>query len=432
MSDCGRDEEGGASEPSEVQVSVVAGDGTASGARGSALAVESFLIDDSAALGGVGQAPAAPPSRPPSPAIAGAAVPGRGVVAAASTVVLRGPAPARTPHQLADLLARAAGGAGLPAPVLRELGSATGTWLQGERRSSPATQAGYIREVAWWLTWVIARALNPVDTSHIEADLYAAALRAQGLKNATRARRLSAVSSWYAYLNRTGLATRNPFGPGMDRPRVSQYSTTRGISADDMERMLAYAQVHETPRTTALLTLMFSTGCRVGSVTDTTVGSLGHDSGHRTIDLPVKGGTAKRFVLPPLAADAIDAYLKQRQEQGVSLSGGAPLFATRTGRPVDQPYVFRLVRRIAAAAGVQGADRLSPHSARHGVATVLLGGHPLHVVQDFLGHANPATTRRYDEDRESLHRSPAYDLGQTLSAGVARHRRRYESEPDPG
>ncbi|GAA2440502.1 site-specific tyrosine recombinase XerD [Actinomadura vinacea] len=353
--------------------------------------------------------------------------PSGGVPAASGRVlsgpVLSGPAPARTPHQLADLLRRAGAAAGLPERMIEELGATTAAWLQGERRSSPATQAGYIREVAWWISWVIVRGVDPTDASHVEADLYAAALRAQGLKDATRARRLSAVSSWYAYLHRAGAATRNPFGAGMERPRVSQYSTTRGISADDMERMLAYAQVRESKRTFALLALMFSTGCRVGSVTETTAGGLGHDSGHRTIDLPVKGGATKRFVLPPLASEAVDAYLGERG----AVRPEEPLFATRTGRHVDQPYVFRLVRRIAAAAGVRGADRLSPHSIRHGVATVLLDGHALHVVQDFLGHANPATTRRYDDDRESLHRSPAYNLGQALGAGVARHRSRYES-----
>ncbi|MDL4776827.1 tyrosine-type recombinase/integrase [Actinomadura xylanilytica] len=377
----------------------------------------------------VHQGPQQEPDRRPG---FGAAGPGTMVstlgAPAAGVVVLRGRAPARTPQQLADLLRSA--GAGLPERVLREMGTTTGTWLQGERRSSPATQAGYIREVAWWITWVAARGLDPTDVSHVEADLYAAALRAQGLKDATRARRLSAVSSWYAYLHRAGLAARNPFGPGMDRPRVDQYSSTRGISADDMERMLACAKARESTRTYALLAVMFSTGCRVGSVTDTTVGSLGHDSGHRTIDLPVKGGKTKRFVLPPLASEAIDDYLEQRAEDtagpGGPLPGDAPLFATRTGRHIDQPYVFRLVRRIAAAADVQGADQLSPHSIRHGVATLLLGSHALHVVQDFLGHANPNTTRRYDEDRESLDRSPAYALGQTLRAGVARRQSRFE------
>ncbi|NYD51740.1 site-specific recombinase XerD [Actinomadura luteofluorescens] len=70
-----------------------------------------------------------------------------------------------------------------------------------------------------------------------------------------------------------------------------------------------------------------------------------------------------------------------------------PLFATPTGRPIDQPYVFRLLQRVAKAAGIAQADRLSPHSLQHSVATLLLDrGHPLHVVQDFLGHAGPRTT----------------------------------------
>ncbi|TDE35461.1 site-specific integrase [Actinomadura sp. 6K520] len=67
-----------------------------------------------------------------------------------------------------------------------------------------------------------------------------------------------------------------------------------------------------------------------------------------------------------------------------------------------------------------------PHSLRHSVVTLLLDrGHPLHVVQDFLGHADPRTTRSYDTARESLDRSPAYDLGTALAAGVARHVRTY-------
>src|SRR5690606_16074917 len=199
-------------------------------------------------------------------------------------------------------------------------------------------------------------------------------------------------------------------------------------------RLLAYASVWETPRTFALLAVMIATGCRVSSVTGTTIGSIGHDSGHTVIDLPVKGGHTKRFVLPPFAAAALNRYLADRTQAGpVDVAGGvlglapdAPLFATRTGRPIDQPYVFRLIRRVAKAAGIAHAGVLSPHSLRHSVATLLLGGgHPLHIVQDFLGHADPRTTRRYDAGRESLDRSPAYVLGQTLAASVTRHAHTY-------
>jgi integrase len=183
---------------------------------------------------------------------------------------------------------------------------------------------------------------------------------------------------------------------------------------------LAYAKARESARTYALFAVMIATGCRVGSVTRTTVDSIGRDRGHAVLDLPVKGGKTKRFVLPPLATEALDAYLAERGDTP------GPLFATRTGKAIDQPYVFRLLRRVAEAAHIPAADHVSPHSLRHSVATMLLDrGHPLHVVQDFLGHADPRTTRRYDRARESLDRSPAYDLGSALAAGMDRYASAY-------
>ncbi|MCW2904980.1 MAG: integrase [Streptosporangiaceae bacterium] len=343
---------------------------------------------------------------------AGTALEPAGAVQVPGPCPLTGPAPARTPRALAELMRDH----GVPAAALEK----TAAWLSGERRQSAATQAGYIRDVSWWLSYAAGRGLDLADVDPAEADLYAAALRAAGLADSTRARRLSAVSSWYAYLTRSRLAARNPFGEGMERPSVPQTSETRGLSEDELERMLAYTGARESARTHALLALMVATGCRVSSVTRTTLASMGRDRGHAVIDLPVKGGNTKRFVLPPFATDAVDRYLAERA------GGDGPLFATRTGKPIDQPYVFRLVRRVAAAAAIADADKLSPHSLRHSVATMLLDrGHPLHVVQDFLGHADPRTTRRYDRARESLDRSPAYDLGAALAAGVARHARTY-------
>lgn len=335
-------------------------------------------------------------------------------IAKAVGLTLTGRAPARDAYALAELM-RAHH---LPDAALAK----TAAWLSGERRQSPRTQAGYIRDLSWWLTYAAARGLDPTDPDPSEADLYAAALRDAGLADATRARRLSAASSWYGYLTRAGVAMRNPFGDGMERPTAPKISTTRGLSEVDLDKLLACAKMRESARTYALLTLMVNTGARVSSATRTTVGSIGHDRGHATIDLPVKGGKTKRFVLPPVAVEALDRYLAERGD----VSPDAPLFATKTGKPIDQPYVFRLVRRVAKAAGIPHADQLSPHSIRHSVATILLDkGTPLHIVQDFLGHADPRTTRRYDHGRESLDRSPAYELGAALAAGIDRYAEMY-------
>jgi hypothetical protein len=38
-----------------------------------------------------------------------------------------------------------------------------------------------------------------------------------------------------------------------------------------------------------------------------------------------------------------------------------PLSATRVDRPDDEPYIFRLVRRITPAESLESAERLSPY-----------------------------------------------------------------------
>ena len=90
---------------------------------------------------------------------------------------------------------------------------------------------------------------------------------------------------------------------------------------------------------------------------------------------------------------------------------------TATGGRVDRHAVFRLVRRLAQVAGIEAAERLSPHSLRHAFATAARAeGVALEDVQDAMGHADPRTTRRYDRDRHNLDRDPAY----TIAAARAR------------
>ncbi|MBG0825980.1 tyrosine-type recombinase/integrase [Planomonospora sp. ID91781] len=352
--------------------------------------------------------PVPPPAEAPAPAV-------------------RGTPPARDEHELADLM-RAGG---LDPLAL----AATDGWLASERRTSPATRRGYRTDLSWWLSYLAACGLDPLDVAPITADRYGRLLREAGLAAATRERRIAAASSWYRYLVRMGVAARNPFAD-MDRAQPPAMSKTRGLSKAELDRMLAWARteadvvaaahtagtaarsrVVTTARTYALLCLMVVTACRVGGVIAAQRSSLGFDAGHRVIDLPVKGaaGATLRLAIPPYAAAALDRYLALRGEHD------GPLLCTDTGKPLDQPAIFRKIREIARKAGIRHWDAISPHSLRHSIATYLLdAGEELHVVQDLLGHADPRTTRRYDRARGALHRSPAYRLGQDFTSGEAR------------
>lgn len=331
-----------------------------------------------------------------------------GADAVSSTDVVRRPAmsvrgrpPVRAPQELASLL-RAVG---LSETALR----ATAVWLVSGRRESDHTRAAYIRDVGWWVAWCSAAGVDAGDPPTAAADLYMAELKASGLARATIGRRVAAVSSWYTYLVRERGAAVNPFD-GAERPRLdTAASATRGLSREQITAVLAHADRHESARTRALLWLMFATAGRIGSLLAARIEHLGQDRGHQVIDLQVKGGAMKRFAVPPAALAAIERYLTERGHPAEGL-----LLVTRTGRALGQPYAWKLVNRIAGAAGI--THPISPHSFRHSAITIALSdGRPLHVVQDFAGHADPRTTRRYDRARDSLDRSPAYHLAASVT-----------------
>jgi integrase/recombinase XerD len=202
---------------------------------------------------------------------------------------------------------------------------------------------------------------------------------------ATVARKLSGLSSWYAFLARLGAVGSNPVA-GADRPRVERdHSATVGRAPAEVDALLRAAAAERGPaaaRNRAVLALLADLGLRVGEVVGLDVDDLGHERGHRSVRFTGKGGRPRRRALAPGTAAAVDAYA-----------------------------VFRLVRRLARQAGIASWQRLSPHSLRHAFATTARSeGVPLEDVQDAMGHADPRTTRRYDRDRHNLDRDPAYAI----------------------
>ncbi|MEV4806790.1 tyrosine-type recombinase/integrase [Nonomuraea sp. NPDC049421] len=319
-------------------------------------------------------------------------------------------------------------------------------WLASERRTSPSTKRGYVKDASWWWVWVAARGLDPKDVAPMEADLYMEALRESGLSPATRQRRFSAVNTLLKYLvGRVGAIKRNPF-EGMEAPRGSKQSKTRGLSKAQLDAMLAWAKrdaqtrrqryeegrgsrswAASSARTYAMLCLLVVTAARVGGVTQVELGGLGWDDGHRVIDLPVKGpdGAWLRFPVPPYAWAAINAYLDFRGYEA------GPLFQTDSGKPVSQQAMFGTIQRIGRQAGVPHWNKISTHALRGAVAThALRSGMPLHKVQELLGHADPRTTIRYLRKLGLLDESLVYKLAEDFAVGEAELLEPYEEDEE--
>ncbi|WP_250037554.1 tyrosine-type recombinase/integrase [Paractinoplanes maris] len=277
----------------------------------------------------------------------------------------------------------------------------TEVWL-ANRRLSEHTRAAYRRDVSAWLAWCSERGADPLRASFLEVNAYARGLEARELAPSTVARKLSGLSSWYDFLMKIRAVDTNPVA-GADRPFVSRdHSATLGLAADEVDALIERARAAGT-RHHAVMTILADLGLRVGELVGLDLGDVGWERGHRTVRFVGKGGKQRRRALTPAASAALDAYLQVRGD------GDGPLFMTSTGGRLDRHAVFRLLRRLAAEAGIAEADRLSPHSLRHAFATAARAeGVALEDVQDAMGHADPRTTRRYDRDRHNLDRDPAY------------------------
>jgi len=74
--------------------------------------------------------------------------------------------------------------------------------------------------------------------------------------------------------------------------------------------------------------------------------------------------------------------------------GRCPLFCTRTGHPMTDAYVRRLLKRLAGRAGID--KRVHAHGLRHTHAAQLRAeGIDIGIISKQLGHSSISTTARY-------------------------------------
>jgi integrase/recombinase XerD len=284
------------------------------------------------------------------------------------------------------------------------------------------TYRAYRADITRWLTWCAAMGVDPLEVTRSHTDAWIRVAERTPLERTRRtpakstlARWVSTVASFYQYAADEGAVDAVPVRK-RSRPKASSESTTVGLSKGEAVAFLRRARDHESARDRALLALLLKDGLRVSEATGADVGAVRPNAGHVTISVTRKGGKVQALVMAPSVHTLVGEYLEQRG-RAAGLEGAAevpvdePLFATVAGGRVTQRSVYRLVQRVARAAGIPSWRSLSPHSLRHACATLMLdAGVALDRVQDQLGHASPDTTRRYDRARNSLARSGAYAL----------------------
>jgi len=279
-------------------------------------------------------------------------------------------------------------------------------WLADldNRGKSHSTISTYRRGLLHFSRWSTQTYGQPFDpTAIITRDVADWKAHQQTVEKATPNTinvRLGAVSRFFAWAVKQGLARENPAAevPGIRlTPRQPQ-----ALDKVYVRRLLRHISKGGQLRDIAIAELLLGTGLRVSELLALQSGDVtlnersgqvvvrrGKGAVHRTVPLTT---TVRRALQAYLDSPAFQAWQRDNPE----LAADLPLWVGERGALKDRSGIFLLLRKYARLAGLD-PDQLSPHVLRHTFATRYLAANPgdFRGLADLLGHANINTVMIY-------------------------------------
>jgi tyrosine recombinase XerC len=264
--------------------------------------------------------------------------------------------------------------------------------LRDERNASPQTVRAYASDLARYLEWAERTGADPLTSDPRVMRRYLAELDRAKYSRRTIARRLSAVRSLFAYLNREGVVNWNPASV-VATPKL-EARLPRLVPTDVLTALLDTPSAGDAIglRDRAILELLYATGARVSELVGIDLADYDRSAGQ----VKVTGKGSKQRILPlhREATARVDEYLTAARPALHPALAEAALFLNRTGTRLTDGGVRRMLHRHLVTLG--SASGITPHTLRHTFATHLLeAGADLRTVQDLLGHVALSTTQIY-------------------------------------
>lgn len=265
-------------------------------------------------------------------------------------------------------------------------------YLEAECGMAKNTLLAYRADLERFSAWYAEHgpaSLKQVELKTISA--YLDHLHGERLQPSTIARHLVSLKTFFRYLVLEAVLTDSAVDL-VGSPKLWQ-KLPAVLSPEAVNRLLAApSQVDRYPlRDRALLSVMYATGCRTSETIGLTLDRVHLDEGYCRVH--GKGNKERLVSLNPVALAALEAYFRHERPK-LARSDSAPVFLSRSGKPLTRVMVWMLVKRYAARVGI--SKQVSPHTLRHSFAThMLAGGAEIRALQELLGHASIRTTQVY-------------------------------------
>jgi integrase/recombinase XerC len=265
-------------------------------------------------------------------------------------------------------------------------------YLSGIRNASPRTIQSYSDDLVPYLRMLDEDGVTRLaDVSREDIRRFALKLYEHGYSRASIARKLSALRTFYRYLENEGIASADIVR------RIP--SPKQGRKLPDFLTIEQAAHLLDTPdpttpaglRDRAILELFYGAGLRVSELASLKQADL--DMDQREARVWGKGAKQRLAFFGDTCKGALSDYLIHARPRLLGNHKTEALFLNARGGPLTTRGIQFILNKCAVLAGLQNVH---PHTLRHSFATHLLdGGADLRAVQELLGHARLTTTQIY-------------------------------------
>ncbi|WP_145413170.1 tyrosine recombinase [Paenibacillus xylanexedens] len=274
-------------------------------------------------------------------------------------------------------------------------------YLEEDKGMSSSTLESYLRDVDKFVEFVRKeygiREASEVRRTHVV--LFVGQLKQDGRANATIARSIVSLRSYFHFLMRRGEIVQDPTFD-VEAPKADK-TPPQVLTIPEIELLLASPDVSSPQgvRDRAMLELLYATGIRVSELIALDVRDV--QPGMRFIRC---GGAGKERILPigAPAAHWASVYIDEFREQ--LLKAGADeqaLFVNVSGRRLTRQGFWKLLKKSAVDAGISG--EITPHTLRHSFAAHLIAnGADTRAVQDMLGHVEQPGQQYSQHGRKTM------------------------------
>jgi integrase/recombinase XerD len=275
-------------------------------------------------------------------------------------------------------------------------------FLSVEKGASGNTISAYKNDLTQFDGYVTGLNGNgkPREWEQLERDFivdYVLSLKRKNYAEATVARKVAAIKSFFQYMQAEGSIRRNPT-ESLESPRVGR-QLPKPLSVTEVDELLEQPLKRNSPearRDRAMLELLYATGLRVTELVSLNIEDANMSPPHPYVRCMGKGQKERTIPIHEQAAASVIDYLNDGRAGLVKNRAESALFVNRRGERLTRQGFWLILKQYALEAGIN--KPVTPHTLRHSFATHMLrGGAPLRNVQELLGHANISTTQVYTQ-----------------------------------